>query len=736
MSQSNKVQTDITKVTITKGDDQNVEIESSEDSSQVNSGDSVEVDTTATETDAVVGGLASHCYTSDPDGQPNCLVSPQPIAPSHLYKKENLDQNYYIVSVFNRTMKLAISGDKTGAGSVKTNISFDTSKQVKWRFTKASDDPDVFYIRANLLNKIGKPYVSLSCMNNTLQAVPYKWVGQTQKWKIIRALNSKGRGINSSVIIRCQGAGKKILKAVSKEVGASLALASWDTSVDAKGVIKNNYAKKRWLIEPQFNDATIENNKVWKDTEGNKIQASAGGKMSYIEGQWYWVGSDDTTIEGVEQINLYRSSSLGTIGKSAFKLVTRIEEVDLKKQEGKHAHNCSIVKKDDGSGFLYHVICKHGNWYKSSKIDSGWIVNEDIKQHYLNEWGDNIDIFTGLKSVEGDENYRNYVARYKTGGSSVFIGKDHKLYWLVSRRCVSENSEPTTACRSECQVQCAHTGGKPAQMCGKKENDVYQCNKEPRYVAIWNIAPDFKTLSMNRWFPLANIEALWMMERKTGDTNYYYLCGSEAHGWRPSRMLCEFAKNLADFKGDFHDNEDHKFSVEFRGTDNFPLDIDGQRNDFIHRSFATQPRYIQYVGQDISNNERWIFGGDRYPGQDPNIWNAEFGSHVRAPVIWEAQASGPDKPYPLWKQKWNVSFFDWKHEKKGDHFERKQWTGDLGIPICGDQICQRGIESANNPQKTSKGYENNWGVDRCPKDCGVWTIGHEHFDPTSDVPFP
>ena len=45
-----------------------------------------------------------------------------------------------------------------------------------------------------------------------------------------------------------------------------------------------------------------------------------------------------------------------------------------------------------------------------------------------------------------------------------------------------------------------------------------------------------------------------------------------------------------------------------------------------------------------------MFGGDRYPVEDTEIWDPQDGGHIRMPVVWSNGV-----PTVYWRREWNVA---------------------------------------------------------------------------------
>ena len=56
---------------------------------------------------------------------------------------------------------------------------------------------------------------------------------------------------------------------------------------------------------------------------------------------------------------------------------------------------------------------------------------------------------------------------------------------------------------------------------------------------------------------------------------------------------------------------------------------------------------------------QWIYGGDRYPYQEPESHPPENGSHIICPIIWEG-----DHPIVKWEKEWDIAAYGGRQSKR------------------------------------------------------------------------
>jgi hypothetical protein len=144
-----------------------------------------------------------------------------------------------------------------------------------------------------------------------------------------------------------------------------------------------------------------------------------------------------------------------------------------------------------------------------------------------------------------------------------------------------------------------------------------------RFFGIYKLTPDFLNIETELlWENFAHREAPWIIKKN----GMYYMTYSVTRGWKPSH--CYF-KTAATLSGPWSEERQIKMIPE--------------RTERIAKSHSSQHRYIRLFG------DQWVFGGDRYPVQEPNWYDAEKGRHIMCPVIWEN-----DVPVVIWKEEWEL----------------------------------------------------------------------------------
>mmetsp|Transcript_433 Transcript_433/g.723 ORF Transcript_433/g.723 Transcript_433/m.723 type:complete len:425 (-) Transcript_433:616-1890(-) len=152
---------------------------------------------------------------------------------------------------------------------------------------------------------------------------------------------------------------------------------------------------------------TITNNVPWKDNNNRIIEAGRGGKITWFDGYWWWVGSQPAKMwnDGGD-IYLYKSQSLGS---NSWQFVRRIYEFPGNVSSSNcriHKHpttiqilvHCSsrkIVISDDGidGEFKLHEMSDDPSGYKERgwKWGSGTVFQDDSDMYMAVSWCDKPD---------------------------------------------------------------------------------------------------------------------------------------------------------------------------------------------------------------------------------------------------------------------------------------------------------------------------------------------------------
>jgi hypothetical protein len=172
------------------------------------------------------------------------------------------------------------------------------------------------------------------------------------------------------------------------------------------------------------------------------------------------------------------------------------------------------------------------------------------------------------------------------------------------------------------------TGGMSAYTEG---NDAYiiVSNKliggQTRYCGIWKLTPDFLNVEEEiLWMPTeVRREAYWLFIKD----NKYYMTYDGPGGWMASDCYYRTANALAG-----------PWSVEK------DILMDPVPTSNLMRSHASQSRWM------INVDGQWMYGGDRYPFQEPSSHPPEKGLYVWCPVIWNGET-----PTVKFEASWSVS---------------------------------------------------------------------------------
>ncbi len=135
-----------------------------------------------------------------------------------------------------------------------------------------------------------------------------------------------------------------------------------------------------------------------------------------------------------------------------------------------------------------------------------------------------------------------------------------------------------------------------------------------RYTGIYKLTPDFLDVAEEVcWLRNDSREAMWLF--KKDDT--YYMTGSHTAGWTASACYYRTSTNLEDWSAE-----------QEIGMD--PERPGGTQAQKIMRSHGSQHRFIIQLG-----NGQWMYGGDRYPYDEPESHPFEKGLYIFCPVVWD-----------------------------------------------------------------------------------------------------
>ena len=196
------------------------------------------------------------------------------------------------------------------------------------------------------------------------------------------------------------------------------------------------------------------------------------------------------------------------------------------------------------------------------------------------------------------------LSQYKFGGESTYQ-EDDDLYLIVSRCRYRQNSDKVDR--------------------NARKLFIYKFNDQ------WT---DFDSEIIR--FPWVGREAPWIIKRQ----NMYYIFVSQTKGWKDSET---FYKQSDTMKG-FKDAIEKKVFMH-------PNDTKSIKSMGSQFRFVMEPEY---------GSDKWIFGGNRYPLEAPDIWDSRYGRHIMVPMNFIDGV-----PHVYWKRK-----YDWlTYGYNGDYDE-------------------------------------------------------------------
>ncbi len=298
------------------------------------------------------------------------------------------------------------------------------------------------------------------------------------------------------------------------------------------------------------------------------------------------------------QLLIYKSSTLGSNSW------TLVKSFDMKEQLPKEiSHNelgnCQLHQHPDRK--RNYIFCKRRLWFKQININTTTadaFDGDDEGDDFVNDDSNEPnDPTLGTYTLLPIPNDPSSLPGFVFGGESTFQ-QNNELYLIASR--------------------CKHRQPKSRMLFIYKLNDQWT---------------DFESEIVKfRW---TGRESPWLMKTN----GKYYVFASQTQRWRDSKTYYKQSESMIGLK----DVDDHEVVMHPKNT------------RFI-RSMGSQFRYVIQPNDD--ENEKWIFGGDRYPVEAPNIWDSKYGRHVMVPMNFVN-----DKPHVYWKKK-----FDWKTYKyDGDY---------------------------------------------------------------------
>jgi len=348
---------------------------------------------------------------------------------------------------------------------------------------------------------------------------------------------------------------------------------------------------------------TIINNQRWLDTDGLEIAAGRGGHLSKINGTWYWIGTNPDIIFGGD-LHLYSSDTFGEGTWAHHGVMVSADP------GATPARNCRLVKHPDG----HYVIVGKGNLvtgepgiaiYSAAKVDGP----------YTRAPTPNVGAYQRLPTFDNAGSAVPGAYRHKFGGGSLFVDDDGSAYYITSRKNLDWKIAP------------AGTG----------------IVRNNRNVGIYKLRADWLDFEENTaevyWGPNMFREAMFLFKRN----NTYYMSSSHTSKWRPSDTYYRTAAKLS---GPWSDEAKVAFVPALNAVGRSV------------RSHGCQFRYFI----DVGDNE-WMFGGDRYPVEDPETWpDPDKGRHIRMPVVWH-----DDVPTVYWRHKWDVGSYQFTNTTSEPH---------------------------------------------------------------------
>ena len=323
---------------------------------------------------------------------------------------------------------------------------------------------------------------------------------------------------------------------------------------------------------------------------------------------YYWLG---TLPCG--HILFYKSF---TLGSSSWTLARRLK-LDLPPHRQKNElGNCQLHHHP--IHHTNHIFCKMRFWF--------------IQTTEQND--NNNDPTTGRYDLLPIPNDPSNITNYTAGGQSTFQ-HNHTLYLVITR---SQHHAPQS-----------------------RKLFIYKLNPSWTKFDSSSSSNTNTTTPIIAQFPWHGRESPWIIYRQ----NLFYLFSSQTHGWQQSKTFYRCASTL---EGLQYSNE---YPVIMHPRNTKTVESMGSQFRFIIPAPPPLSKNSTTIASIVDNNllnERWIFGGDRYPVEAPQYWNESYGRHVMVPMTFIDHV-----PHVYWKKDFDWSTYDYdsgdydenEHERNG-----------------------------------------------------------------------
>lgn len=465
---------------------------------------------------------------------------------------------------------------------------------------------------------------------------------------------------------------RNLFTAVSRGIATTNPSSDDDTGIDAVNdtIIRNN---RLWTCK-----SVADGEKVNVTEDNPPVYASLGGHITKFDHDeyYYWVGTDPREVDSSNRI--YRSRTMGSETWELFKTIQKrtpdhpnedkenrkekINEGLLIKPENENTlsgkvqgrRNCTLLYcAEEG---YYIVYCKGVGIYKATTIDGEWNYEKTLKE---------TDLLANLitHTRGGCTPYANLDPNHFHAGGMSAYSENGKAFLIISMR-----EEERSASLKDIHLNDNYD---------EIDDDGKEKQVDRRFVLIVQMTPNFLDVDkVVLWKQIPpQREAFWLFRRKPDEKEdiwVHYMTYDGPGGWEGSDSFYRTSKKndplgeqwiegyplnnnpFPPSDDPWSDEGDILFHPNFREIDNERLKY---RKDL--RSFASQQRYIMQVG------DQWIYGGDRYPEQEPESHNLSHGYHIMCPIKWGTEED-PLQPTVVIQRRWDIANY------KSD---RKPWGG-------------------------------------------------------------